>query len=261
MPAARSSGTGTACTRSRASAARRSRSSWDAVAGLGQDGHQPLPDARPADGVEIGLAGDDEPGGTGRPPAVSSPRLAPLPPTEPVSCQPDVFEPPNFLHVSYLRNCAWHAPPASIVPDHRRLPIGSNVPVCAAVRLCDTESMQTITFEEVVRADRCPGRARAADRDLGQLRHALHAGRGAHAGPRDAAACFQLNAQYDFAATSRLHLRDAVRRARACATTRCSTTCRCGSRSSRGSSTRCGRPDAVLLHTSLPRGRQGLTRD
>ena len=54
-------------------------------AGLAQDRHQPLPDAGPGEGVEIGLAGDDESRRDGSPPAVSSPRLAPLPPTEPVS--------------------------------------------------------------------------------------------------------------------------------------------------------------------------------
>ena len=32
---------------------------------LGQNGHEPVPDARPADGVEVGLTGDHEPGWDG----------------------------------------------------------------------------------------------------------------------------------------------------------------------------------------------------
>ena len=107
MPAARSSGIGTVCTRLRASDARRSRSSCAAVRASAENGHQPVPDARPAHGIEVRLTGDDEPGRHGKAARRQLAEVGTLASHRVRVPQPDVFEPANFLHDPYLRNCAW----------------------------------------------------------------------------------------------------------------------------------------------------------
>ena len=76
-------------------------------ASFGQDLHQPLPGAGPADGIEIGLTCDHESGRHGQASRGQLAQVRTLASYRVCVPQPDVFEPPDFLH-------------HSIVPDQGR---------------------------------------------------------------------------------------------------------------------------------------------
>ena len=77
---------------------------------IGKHRHQRIAHAGTLDGVEIGVAGDDEARRDGEPARGQLPEVGPLPAHRSRVAEPDVFEPSNRLHVVTFRKAIFGAP-------------------------------------------------------------------------------------------------------------------------------------------------------